>query len=507
MENTKEKKWIDLSILPRFGGESNKIKWNDCFNININFKFNEHEGTIHIIKPLPNKKILVEYKNKKYEIYRDDLRDCNLTYVVGNKSHEFKYNVGQKLKTRYGYVEILEQIYITRSNGYKIKGYIIHCLVCGDIFEIPESKVSVLNKESIICPVCRGDKIKIGFNDMWTTDPEKAKLLKNPEDGYKYMKSANKPKLEFICPYCETIIKKTPNEFDRDGGLCCPKCRESISYPNKYMFCLLRQLKIDFEDEKSFNWSDGKKYDFYIKDKNTIIEMHGIQHYEEMNFSKYGARTLKEEQENDKLKEKLAKENGIKNYIIIDCRKSNYNYITKNVLNSKLKNIIDLDNLDFTLLKQDAENPHVKLVSDLWNSGIHDIRELVKSTKIRRGRIHSILTRAKELGFCDYDSEETTRIAFDNALKTKYQIYSKPVFCNEYKFAFGNETILTNIFKDNFNIVLQIANVHKCLIGKRKSTCNLSFKYITKNEFNNYKDKFPDKSFGEYFEDNYINNK
>ena len=57
--------------------------------------------------------------------------------------------------------------------------------------------------------------------------------------------------------------------------------------------------------------------------------------------------------------------------------------------------------MDFILLKQDAENPHVKLVSDLWNSGMHDIRELVKSTKIRRGRIHSILTRAKELNLED----------------------------------------------------------------------------------------------------------
>ena len=449
--------------------------------------------------------MLISYNGNECEIYKDDLRDCKLTYVVGYKTHKFIYNEGQVIKTRYGNVEIVKQIYITKSSGYKTKGYVVHCLVCDDVFEMIEDKITVLNEDAIICPVCRGDKIKIGYNDMWTTDPEKARLLLNPEDGHKYMKSANKPKLKFKCPYCGTIIKKTPNEFDRDCGLYCPKCSESISYPNKYMFCLLQQLKIDFESEVSFNWSNGRKYDFYIRAKNTIIEMHGIQHYEEIGFSRCGARTLKEEQENDILKELIAKENGIENYIVIDCKKTNYNYITNNVLNSKLKDIINLTNLDFNLLKQESENPHVKLVSDLWNSGIHDIGELKKLTKIKRGRIYTLLNRAKEIGLCDYNSEETTQIAFDNALKTKYQIYSKPVYCNEYKIAFGNETILRKVFEDKFNISLQRSNVHKCLTGERNHTHNLTLKYMTKKEFNEYKNKFPEKTFGEYFEDKYLN--
>ena len=505
MNNTKEENWIDLSKLPKLGGVNNKIEWNDCFNIDVNFKFKEHKGILHIIKPLPNRKMLVLYNGKEHEIYRDDLRDCKLTYIVGDKTHEFMYNEGQKLKTRYGYVEIAKQIYITRNNGYKLKGYIVHCLVCDDVFKILEDKISILDEDSIVCPVCRGDKVKIGYNDMWTTDPEKAKLLLNPEDGYKYMKSANKPKLKFKCPYCGTIIKITPNEFDRNGGLSCPKCSESISYPNKYMFCLLQQLKIKFENEISFDWSNGRKYDFYIKSKNTIIEMHGEQHYKEMSFSKHGARTLQEEQENDKFKELIAKENGIENYIIIDCRKSNYNYITNNVLNSKLKDIINLADLNFDLLKQESESPHVKLIADLWNDGIHDINELAKLANISKKRIRILLNRAKEIGLCDYNPEETVQIAFDNALKTKYQIYSKPVFCNKYNLAFGNETILRKVFKNKFSISLQRSNIHKCLTGERNHTHNLTFKYITKQEFNEYKNKFPEKSYGECFEDKYLN--
>ena len=500
MNKTKEENWIDLSKLPRLGGVTKKIKWNDCYNINVPFKFKNFEGILNIIKPLPKRKMLVKFNNIEYKINRDELRECKLTYVVGLKTHEFKYNVGDKIKTRYGYVEIIKQFYKKGKDGYKSKAYKLHCLVCDDIFEMLEEKITILNDDAIICPVCRGDKIKIGYNDMWTTDPNQAKLLKNPEDGYKYTRSTPRIKLKYICPYCGSVIKTTPNDYNRYGMLCCSKCSESISYPNKYMFCLLQQLNIEFENELSFNWSNGRKYDFYIKSRNTIIEMHGIQHYEETGFSKYGARTLKEEQENDLYKEKIALDNGIENYIVIDCRETKFNYITNNVLNSKLKEIVNLDNVDYELLKRESEHPHVKLVANLWNDGIHDINELMKITNIKKGRLYTLLVRATELNLCSYNPDETLKIAFNNSLKTKYQIYSKPVFCNEYNLAFGNETIVKKTFQDKFNILLQRSIIHKCLIGERKHTRNLTFKYITKQEFNDYKNKFPDKSFGEYFE-------
>lgn len=504
MEYTNEENWIDLSKLPRLGGINNKIKWNDCYDINVSFKFKNFEGILNIIKPLPNRKMLVEYSNKQYEIYRDDLRDCKLTYIVGLKTHGFKKEIDEIIKTRYGHIKIVQQFYKKTADGYKSKAYKIQCLVCGENFEILEDKLMMLDENAIICPVCRGDKIKIGYNDMWATDPIQAKLLKDPNDGHKYTRSTPKTKLKYKCPYCGNIIKMTPNEYNRNGGLCCPKCSESISYPNKYMFCLLQQLNIEFENELSFSWSNGRKYDFYIKSKSTIIEMNGIQHYEDIGFNKYGARTLKEEQENDLYKKQLALNNGIKNYIVIDCKETKFNYITNNVLNSKLKYIIDLNNVDYELLKRESEHPHVKLIADLWNSGIHDIGELMKITNIKRGRLHTLLVRATELGLCNYDPNETFKIAFDNSLKTKYQIYSKPAFCNEYNLAFGNETIIRKVFEDNFNIKLQRSLIHKCLTDERKHTNKLTFKYITKQEFNDYKNKFPNRSFGEYFEEQYL---
>lgn len=43
---------------------------------------------------------------------------------------------------------------------------------------------------SYCCPAPR--KILIGFNDMWATNLDVAKLLANPEDGYKYTQYSNK---------------------------------------------------------------------------------------------------------------------------------------------------------------------------------------------------------------------------------------------------------------------------------------------------------------------------
>ena len=44
---------------------------------------------------------------------------------------------------------------------------------------------------------------KKGINDLWTTCPEVAQLLLNPEDGYKLTKSSGKH-VDFKCPNCGT---------------------------------------------------------------------------------------------------------------------------------------------------------------------------------------------------------------------------------------------------------------------------------------------------------------
>jgi len=44
------------------------------------------------------------------------------------------------------------------------------------------------------------------------------------------------------------------------------------------MSCVLDELLVLYETEVQFDWSDNKRYDFYLPEYNAIIEMHGKQH-------------------------------------------------------------------------------------------------------------------------------------------------------------------------------------------------------------------------------------
>jgi ribosomal protein S27E len=151
--------------------------------------------------------------------------------------------------------------------------------------------------------------------------------LVNKSDGNYSLKSNETVKVK--CPNCNTIYN-IKMFYYTDIGVKCPKCSKGISYPNKFMYCVLEQLGYDFETERTFDWSNGKKYDFYIEELNCIIEAHGKQHYEDCSWS-----TAEEQQQNDEYKYNLAINNGIKNYIALDCRISSCKFIKNSILTNK----------------------------------------------------------------------------------------------------------------------------------------------------------------------------
>lgn len=498
MKKTNYNNWIDKSALPIYGGIHGKVKWNDCYNINVNFSYCGIQDTLKIIKPCNNRKMLIEYKDTLYEISRDSLSDCKLQYIVGTRTHEFKYKVGEIIALKKGRFLIKEQLHKYKNkkyNGeikaYSNKAYKVECLDCGYDDIVMESKVSMLE----YCPCCIHRKLLVGFNDMWTTTPEMAKMLKNPEDGYKYMKSSNKPKLEWECPYCKNIIKKTPNEVD-SVGLCCPKCSDGISYPNKFMYSLLSQIGLGFEPEKTFEWSDGKRYDFYLPKYKMIIEMHGIQHYKELKIFSAN-RTLKEEQENDRYKKALALKNEIISYYEIDCSEANFDYIKNSVENSELFELLKLYDVDWIKIAKDIDTPLLFKIAELWNQGIHDASVLYGELNISHNVGYKLLNRAVDLGLCDYDSCITQTIGRAKVAKIRYN-YSKPLMCLETNESFGNCSICVNVFNERgIKIVRQ--NLQKVLKEERNTISEFHFCYITQEEFNQRKELYPDKTFGDKF--------
>lgn len=123
------------------------------------------------------------------------------------------------------------------------------------------------------CPYCCvNSKILIGHNDLWTTHPEVAKLFVNHEDGYKYKQGSPK-KIKWKCPDCENVNISIINNLCR-RNILCKKCSDGLSFGEKIVYSILSNCNIDFEHELSFDWSQDRRYDFYIP--STIIEREGI---------------------------------------------------------------------------------------------------------------------------------------------------------------------------------------------------------------------------------------
>lgn len=225
-------------------------------------------------------------------------------------------------------------------------------------------------------------QIIVGVNDMWTTHPEIAKLLKDPNDGYKY-KYGTSQVLCFICPICGSELFYRPvNLFNLHGQIRCKLCLDTISYPEKTMICLLLQLGIDFVHQyskKYCDWCNRFIYDFYIPSLNTIIETHGEQHY----TNSIRGRKI---ENHDTTKRDLAIQNGISHYIEINCSKSEFDYIRNNILNSNLQDIINLSVIDWDKCFNDSLKPIIFSIISDWNNGL-SIKELANKYKLNKETI------------------------------------------------------------------------------------------------------------------------
>lgn len=259
-------------------------------------------------------------------------------------------------------------------------------------------------------------------NCLRTTHPEIVKLLKNSKRGYELSYGSDKKEV-FICDKCGHEQSKSVWSVV-NFGLTCARCSDGYSYPEKFLISLLSDLKLEFETQKVFKWSKNvkhenkklcgkKKYDFFLPEPfNMIIEVHGMQHYEK-GFYAEGSKSLEEEQLNDAIKMDIAIENNISNYIVIDCRYSNVEWMKENILNSELSTLFCLSNVDWNKCNDFTLTSMIKLTCDLWESGIKSTLEISKITKLARNTVTKYLKQGVEMGICSYDPSKQTGSLID----------------------------------------------------------------------------------------------
>ena len=320
------------------------------------------------------------------------------------------------------------------------------------------------------CPYCSNQKVLVGFNDMWTTNPELAKLLANPEDGYKYMKTSHK-KVNWVCGCCNEVIEDRDIRQVSYNGVPCPNCSDGIFFPEKVVYYALKNLNLNFTWQKIFSWAKNKRYDFFINDINEIvIEVHGGQHSVDRGFERSGWKTIEEVIQNDQLKEKLALENEIKNYIVIDARYSDFDYIKNNLINSGIFDFYELSEVDWDWVHSKSASSMVFEASKLWNTGQHNVKEISTILKIDRNKTARLLNSGNKLGICEYDM-----ISNKGSSVKVVQLSLDGIYIETYK------SMTDACIKNNFKKTVH-ASISKCCLNKQKQTHGYRWMYLSEYE-------------------------
>lgn len=290
------------------------------------------------------------------------------------------------------------------------------------------------------CFYCNGKKnsrkkwkreIIVGLNDMWTTRPDVASMLQDPEDGYKYSFGSNE-KTWFVCPDCKTPAFKTINNVS-SYGLCCQHCSDHISYPNKFSRALLDQLPIDgYDCEYQPKWAEPYYYDnhFWYDGTEYILEMDGHFHFREGTFSR---NTLEQTQERDRIKNELALQHNI-HIIRIDCIKSDMNYIKSNMLNSELNVVFDLSDIDWELCEQKAQKNVLKEACKLYMTRMYNCINIGEILHINQSTVRRYLIKGAKYGWCDYSPiKEKAVVVIDDSGQIIHSFHSMSECCREMR--------------------------------------------------------------------------
>lgn len=162
------------------------------------------------------------------------------------------------------------------------------CLKCGLISELQLVYFLKTHK----CPGC-------AYNAKhFTTQGIQNRL---PE-GYTLLEEYKGTDIKMLIRHeeCSFIWKTTVHNLLTGCG--CPKCSKKRSKGEQKITKWFSN-NINFKIEHKFDWSENRRYDFYLPDFNLVIEYMGVQHYKTVDFFQ---KTVEEQQIIDKWKKDQA---------------------------------------------------------------------------------------------------------------------------------------------------------------------------------------------------------
>ena len=274
-----------------------------------------------------------------------------------------------------------------------------------------EVKVSTRTSKGTNCPYCSGRRVVSDENSIYVTHPDIAKMFLDIELSKEHTIGMDK-KVDWKCG-CGEIVRGKRITSVMQNGLSCPNCSRTgrQSYPERYVWSLLNTLDISYEVEKTFDFAKGCRYDFYIKNLSCVIEVHGKQHYEDVNF---GSKTVLAEESMSKDREKMeyCLNNGIKFYIVIEAKVSDPSYIRNSIVNSGLLDVLETEEDEINWVEVSTKAITKNLVSEcakLYDEGLN-IRQIAENLNLNKETVRKYLKQASDSGMCSYSPKKIKRL-------------------------------------------------------------------------------------------------
>lgn len=217
---------------------------------------------------------------------------CRHEYIKTN-SRDTQEEFIRKAKEVHGDKFLYDKVEYVNSQTKVLIG----CREHGYFYKIPAAHIAGNG-----CQRCYG-------NHKSTTEEfiEKAnKVHNNFFDYSKVVYNMNKDKLTIICPDHGEFLQSANSHLRGNG---CIRCHESKG--ERFIASVLDKHNVKYIREFKFPEYMLLRYDFYLPDKNLIIEFHGEQHYIPIDYFG-GEEALRQTQFRDNFKRSLAREHGIR---------------------------------------------------------------------------------------------------------------------------------------------------------------------------------------------------
>ena len=424
MKRDENKREIFLDDLPKIkeGTNIGKIDWvkSSILKCMVNFIYEDVKGSYKIINyESKGQKLTIEYNNIKYFIATSNFKQCKIGKIIGKTTSEFKVEIGQVFKDNNRDMTIIDREHRIANSGQKCKWYKYTCNKCG----WTEGWIKAKG-----CSCCANRTVVEGINDITTNAPWMIPYFQGGIEEAKLYTKCSSKSLFFKCTDCGRVSTKNRRIADLyQSKVCSCSCGDGYRVPNKIMFNILEQLNIYFEKEYSPNWINLRAYDFYIPSLNIIVEMDGGFHFKDNEMS---GQTKERTKEIDDYKDKMAKEQGIE-VIRIDCAYNNlanrFDYIKYNILNSKLKELLSLNKINWEKVLEFSLSNILKKVCEYKNNNKNlTTTEIGKIFNLSFSTIIEYLKIGNDIGWCFYSSkEEQLKTLISNSIKNREKFSKK----------------------------------------------------------------------------------